>query len=163
MTIHSLDVLFPSLEPVHYSMPGSNCCFSICIHISQEASKVVWYSVLFKNFPVVVIHPVKGFSAISEAEVDVFMEFSCFSMIQRMMAVWIAVPLPFLNPAWTYGSSWFTHYWILAWRILSITLLACEMNVIVWTFFGFALLWDWNENWLFLVLWSLLIFSVLLA
>ena len=34
---------------------------------------------LFKNFPqFVVIHPVKGFSVVSEAEVDVFLEFSCF-------------------------------------------------------------------------------------
>ena len=42
------------------------------------------------------------------------------------------VPLPFLNPAYAFGISWFTHYWILAWRILSITLLACEMSVVVW-------------------------------
>ena len=40
---------------------------------------MVWYPHLFKNFPqFVVIHTVKGFSIISEAEVDVFMEFSCF-------------------------------------------------------------------------------------
>ena len=40
---------------------------------------VVWYSHLFKNFPqFVVIHTVKGFSVVKEAEVDVFLEFSCF-------------------------------------------------------------------------------------
>ena len=45
----------------------------------QEAGKVVWYSQLLKNFPqFIVIHPVKGFSIVSEAEVDVFLEFSCF-------------------------------------------------------------------------------------
>ena len=49
-----------------------------------------------------------------------------FSMIQRMLAIWSLVPLPFLKPAWTSGSSWFTCCWSLAWRILSITLLACE-------------------------------------
>ena len=49
-------------------------------------------------------------------------------MIQRMLTNWFLVPLPFLNPAWTSGSSWFTYYWSLAWRILRITLLVCEMN-----------------------------------
>ena len=60
-------------------MFGSNCCFLICTQISQEASEVVWYSYLFKNFPeFVVIHTVKGFSIVNEAEVDVFLEFSCY-------------------------------------------------------------------------------------
>ena len=41
------------------------------------ASKVVWYSLLFKNFPkFVVIHTVKGFSIVNEAEIDVFLELS---------------------------------------------------------------------------------------
>ena len=40
---------------------------------------MVWYSHLLKNFPqFVVIHTVKGFSVVNEAEVDVFREFSCF-------------------------------------------------------------------------------------
>ena len=40
---------------------------------------VVWYSHLYKNFPkFVVIHTVKGFSIVNEAEVDVFLEFSYF-------------------------------------------------------------------------------------
>ena len=70
---------FPNLEPVHCSMSGSNCCFLICIQISQVAGKVVWYSHLFKNFPqFVVIHTVKGFSIVNKAEIDVFLEFSCF-------------------------------------------------------------------------------------
>ena len=60
-------------------MSSSNCCFLTCIQISQEAGKVVWYSHLFKNFPqFVVIHTVKGFGVVNEAEVDVFLEFSCF-------------------------------------------------------------------------------------
>ena len=51
----------------------------MCIQISQEAGKVVWYSHLLKNFPqVVVIHTVKGFDIINKAEVDVFLELSCF-------------------------------------------------------------------------------------
>ena len=60
-------------------MSSSNCCFLTWIQISQEAGKVVWYSHFFKNFPqFVVIHTVKGFSIVNKAEVDVFLEFSCF-------------------------------------------------------------------------------------
>ena len=60
-------------------MSNSNCYCLTCIQISQEAGKVVWYSHLIKNFPqFVVIHTVKGFSVVNEAEVDVFLEFSCF-------------------------------------------------------------------------------------
>ena len=40
---------------------------------------MVWYSYLFKNFPqFVVLYTVKGFGIINKAEVDVFLEFSCF-------------------------------------------------------------------------------------
>ena len=49
-------------------------------------------------------------------------------MIQRMLAIWSLVPQSFLKPTWTSGSSWFTYYWSLAWRNLSITLLACELT-----------------------------------
>ena len=49
------------------------------MRISQEAGKVVWYSHLFQNFPqFVVIHTVKGLGVINKAEVDVFLELSCF-------------------------------------------------------------------------------------
>ena len=46
-------------------------------------------------------------------------------MIQQMLAIWSLVLLLFLNPAWTCGSSQFMYCWNVAWRILSITLLAC--------------------------------------
>ena len=40
---------------------------------------MVWYSHLLKNFPqFVVIHPVKGFGVVNKADVDVFLELSCF-------------------------------------------------------------------------------------
>ena len=51
-----------------------------------------------------------------------------FSKTQRRLAIWSLVPLPFLNPAWTSGSSQFMYCWSPAWRILSITLLACKMS-----------------------------------
>ena len=50
-----------------------------CIQISQEAGQVVWYSHLLKNFPeFVVTHTVKGFGVVNKAEVDAFLELSCF-------------------------------------------------------------------------------------
>ena len=39
-----------------------------------------------------------------------------------MLAIWSVLPLPFLNPAWTSGSSQFTNSWSLGWRILSMQL-----------------------------------------
>ena len=55
------------------------CCFLTCIQISQEAGQVVWYSHLFQNFPqFIVIHTVKGFGIVNKAELDVFLELSCF-------------------------------------------------------------------------------------
>ena len=60
-------------------MSRSNCCVLSCIQVSQQADQVVWYSHLSQNFPqFVVIHTVRGFSVVNEAEVDVFLEFSCF-------------------------------------------------------------------------------------
>ena len=60
-------------------MSSSNCCFLTCIQISQEAGQVVWYSHFLKNFPqFIVIHTVKGFGIVNRAEIDVFLEFSCF-------------------------------------------------------------------------------------
>ena len=69
---------FSYLEPV-CSMSSSNCCFLTCKQISQEAGQVVCYSHLLKNFPqFVVIHTVKGFGIVNKAEIDVFLELSCF-------------------------------------------------------------------------------------
>ena len=72
-----------------------------------------------------------------------------FSMIQRVLEIWSMVPLPFLNPAWI-------HWKFLAHELLKPSLedfqhyLASVWNecncVVVWTFFGIAFLWDWNEN-----------------
>ena len=60
-------------------MPSSNCCFLTCIQVSQEAGQEVWYSHLFQNFPqFIVIHTVKGFDIVNKAEIDVFVEVSCF-------------------------------------------------------------------------------------
>ena len=70
---------FSYLEPVCWSLSSSNCCFLSCIQVCQEAGQVVWYSHLFQNFPqFIVIHIVKGFGIVNKAELDVFLELSCF-------------------------------------------------------------------------------------
>ena len=70
---------FPYLKPVCCSTSSSNCYFLTCIQTSQEAGHVVWYSHLLKDFPqFIVIHIVKGFGLVNKAEVDVFLELSCF-------------------------------------------------------------------------------------
>ena len=78
---------FPNLEPVHGSMSGSNCCFLSCIQVSQETGKMVWYSHLIKNIlQFVVIHTVKGFSLVNEADFF-FFNYLAFSMIWHMLAI----------------------------------------------------------------------------
>ena len=141
-------------------MSSSNCCFLTCMQISQEAGKVVWYSLLFKTFSqFVVIHTIKGFGIVNKAEVDVFLELSCFfnepkdvrnlisgsSVFSKFsLNIWKFTFHILLKP----GLENFEHYFASMWD---------ECNcAIVWTFFGIAILWGWNENWPFPVLWSLL-------
>ena len=60
-------------------MSSYNCCFLTCIQVSQEVGQVVWYSHLFQNLPqFIVIHTVKSFGVVNKAEIDVFLELSCF-------------------------------------------------------------------------------------
>ena len=67
---------FSYLEPVCYSMSSSNCCFFTCIQISQEVGLV--FPSLSEFSTVYVIHTVKGLGIANKAEVDVFLELSCF-------------------------------------------------------------------------------------
>ena len=70
---------FSYLEPVCCSMSHFNCCFLTCIQISQDAGQMVWHSHLFQNCPqFVMIHTVNGFGIVNKAEIDVFLELSCF-------------------------------------------------------------------------------------
>ena len=167
MTVYSLDVLLPKLEPVCCSMSSSNCCFLTCIQISQEAGKVVWYSHLLKNFlQFFVIHTVKGFGVVNKAVVDVFsgslllFDYSmdagnliCGSsaLSKSSLNIWNFMVHILLKP---YLEN-FEHHVASMWD---------ECNcLVVWTLFGIAFLWDWNENWPFPVLWPLLSFPNLLA
>ena len=148
-------------------MPCSNCCFLTCILVSQEACQVVWYSPVFQNFPqFIVIHEVKGFGIVNKAEIDIFLEFSCFfddpadvgnlisgfsAFSETSLNIWKFTVHILLKP----GLENFEHYFTSVWD-------ECNCGV-VWAIFGIAFLWDWNENWSFPVLWPLLSFPNLLA
>ena len=143
-------------------MSSSNCCFLTCIQISQEAGQVVWYSYLFKNFPRLLWSTVKSFGVVNKAEVDVFLELSCFfhdptdvgnlissssSFSKSSLNIWKFTVHVLLKP----GLENFEHYFASMWD---------ECNcVVVWTLLGIAFLWDWNENGPFPALCTLLSFS----
>ena len=152
--------VFSNFEPGSCSMSCSNCRFWTCIWISQETGKVVCCPHLLKNFPqCVAIYIVKVFSIISEAEVDVFLEFSWFfydlveagnlisgssAFSKSSLSIWKFLVHVLLKP----GLRDLEHYLASVWKEHS-----C---VVVWTFFGIAFLWDWNKYWPFPVLWPLL-------
>ena len=92
---------------------------------------MIWYSHLFQNFPqFVVIYTVKGFSVVNEAEEDVYLEFSCFLYGPVDVVNLISGSSAFSKSSLYIWKFQFT-YCSLDWRILSITLLACEMSEIV--------------------------------
>ena len=69
VTVYSMSYSFPNFETLHCSMSS----FLTCIQVSQETGKVAWYSHFLKNFPQFsVIHTVKDFIIVNEAELDVF-------------------------------------------------------------------------------------------
>ena len=134
---------FPNLEPVYCSMSSSNCCFLTCIQVSQEAGQMAWYAPLFQNFPQFdVIHTVKGFGIVNKAEVDIFLELSCFfddpmdvgnlisgssAFSKSSLNIWKFTVHILLKP----GLENFEHYFTSVWD---------ECNcVVVWAFFG---IWD---------------------
>ena len=117
---------FSYLKPVWCSMSSSNSCFLTCIQISQEAGQVVWCSHLVKNFPqFIVIHTVKGFGIVNKAEIDVFLELSCFFHDPADVGNLISwVPLPYCSPPGcpfpikslalsADVSPWTIHFWVL--------------------------------------------------
>ena len=131
-------------------MFGSNCYFLTCIQVSQEIGKVVWYFHLFKNFlQFVVTHTVKGISIINEAEVDVYLELPCLlcdpTNVGYLLSSSSALSKPRLC-TWKFSVHIllkpslkdFEHNRTSMWN---------ECNcMVLWTSFGTALLWDWNEN-----------------
>ena len=159
---------FSYLEPVCCSMSSSNCCLLTCIQASQEAGQVVWYSHLFFRIfhSFFVIHRVKDFGVVNEAEIDVFLELSCFFHDPADFGNFISGSSAFsktslnickfmVHESLKPGLVNFVQYLTSMWN---------ECNcVAVWGFFGIAFLWDWNKNWSFLVLWPLLSFPNLMT
>ena len=116
-------------------MSNSNCYFLTCILGSQEAGQVVWYSHLFQNFPLFIVISLlwyaKGFGIISKTEIDVFLEVSCFFHDPADVGNLISGSSAFCNTSLNIWKFMVHVCWSLAWRILSITLLACEISAIV--------------------------------
>ena len=126
-------------------MHGPNCCFLYCIHISQEAGiPISWRLIQF-----VVIYIVKVFDVINKAEVDVFLEFSCFFYDPTDVGNLIS------------GSSAFSKSSLNIWKFIIHIMLKHGLEnyehdfdsvwdecncAVVWTFSGIPFLWDWNEN-----------------
>ena len=120
----------------------------------------------FRIFQFVLIHTVKGFGIVNKAEIDVFLELSCFfndptdvgnlisgssAFSKSSLYIWKFTVHVLLKP----DLENFEHYFASMWD---------ECNwAVVWAFFSIAFLWDWNENWPFPVLWPLLSFPNLLA
>ena len=157
---------FPNLKPVCYSMSSSNCCFLACIQISQEAGQVVWYAHFLMNFPqFVVIHTVKGFGIVNKAEIDVFLELSCFfddsadvgnlissssAFSKSSLNIWKFTVHILLKP----GLENFEHYFASVWDECN-----CVGLSILWHCLALGLEWKLTIS----VLWPLLSFPNLLA
>ena len=127
-----------------------------------------WSSILISlEFSTICCDPhIKGFGVVSKAEVDVFLELSCFfynptdvdnlisgssAFSKSSLNIWKFTVHVLLKPALEN----FEHYFASMWD---------ECNcAVVWTFFGIAFLWDWNGTWPFPDLWPLLSFPNLLA
>jgi len=99
-----------------------------------------------------VIHRVKGFGIVNKAEIDVFLELSCFfndpadvgnlisgssALSKTSLNIWKFMVHILLKP----GLKNFEHYFTSVWD-------ECSCAV-VWAIFGIAFLWDWNETDLF--------------
>ena len=104
-------------------------------------------------------HAVKGFGIVNNAEIDVFLELSCFfddpvdvgnlisgfsAFSKSSLNIWKFIVHVLLKPSLENFEQYFAGVWD-------------ECNcVVVWTSFDIAFLWDWNENWPFPVMWPLL-------
>ena len=90
---------------------------------------MVWYSHLLKNFPeFVVIYTVKDLGVANKAEVGVFLELSCFFDDPADVGILVSGSFAFSKSSL---NIWKFTVHVLLKKILNITLLACEMSVIV--------------------------------
>ena len=153
--MYSLAVLLPNFETVRCSMSSSNCCFLTHIKFSQDTGKVVWYSHLFKNYPVCFDPHSQRLSHHQWSRSRCLLEFLCFTYDPMNVGNLISGSSAFSKSS-LYICKFlvhillksnlkdFEHYLAIMWNESSCT--------VVWTFFGIALPWDWNENWPFPIL-----------
>ena len=127
----ALTYSFPNLEPVCCSM--SSCVASWPAYMFLR-SQVRWSGIpiSWRIFQSVVIHIVKGFSIVNEAEVDAFQEFSCFFCDPTEVGNLISGSSAFSKSS-LYIWKFSVHILLKprSWKILSIILLACEISAIV--------------------------------
>ena len=147
-------------------MSCSNCCFLTYAGFSRGRSDGLVFPSL-AEFSTVSCDPhSQNIGVVNKAEIDVFLELSCFfddpADVGNMISGSSAFSKTSLN-FWNFmvhvllkpGLENFEHYFTSMWD---------ECNcAVVWAFFGIAFLWNWNENWPFPVLWPPLSFPNLLA
>ena len=152
---------FPDFEPVRCLMSSSNCCLltrsggrsdGLAFLFLSEFSTVcydphsqrLWCSqksrcfsgnLLFFDDPTDVGNLISGSSALSKSSLNIW-KFTVHVLLKPGLE----------NFEYYFASTWDEYNW-----------------AVVWAFFGIAFLWDWHENWPFLVLWPLLSFPNLLA
>ena len=124
--MYTLSHSIPNFKSFSCSMSYSNCHFLTYKQTFQETGKVIWYAHFLKNFPqFVVVHTMKDFRIVSEADRNDFLGFPCFLYDPMNVGNLIAD-----------SSNQFAQLevlsWGLAWRISSFTLLASEMSAIAW-------------------------------
>ena len=139
---------FPNLEPACCSMSGLNCCFLTCIQVSQEGGKVFLNLRIFHNL-LWSTQSIKGFSIVSEADVDAFLEFACFLYDPANVGNLISASSAFSKSSlyiWNFSVyillkpnvKDFANYLASMWSEHNFT--------VVWTFFGIVLLWGWMKT-----------------
>ena len=152
MTIYSLDVLLSQfgISPLFVPCPVLTVAPWPAYRFLRRQVRWSGISISLKNFPVCRDHTVKGFTVVNEAEVNVFLEFSCF--------FYDSMDVSNLSS----GSSAFSKSSLYIWKFLVHVLLKTILKdfeyylpsvwndsncMEVWPFLGITwLLWVWNEN-----------------
>ena len=154
---------FSYLDPVCCLCPVLTAAFWPAYRFLKRQVRWSGIPICFRIFQFLVIHTVKGFGIVNKAEIDVFLELSCLfsdpvdvgnlisgssAFSKSNLNIWKFLVHVLLKP----GLENFEHYFTSVWD---------ECNCAVgWAFFGIALLWDWNENWPFLVLCHCWVFQI---
>ena len=158
MIIYSLDVLL--------SQFGTSSLFHLSLIVAfLPTCRFLWRQVSLSGIPFflrifhsLLWYTVKALGAVNKAQVDVLLKLSCFFYDPMDVGNLISFSSAFSKSNlkfWKFFLENFEHYFANMWN-------ECSCAV-VWTFFGIAFLWNWNENWPFPVLWPLLSYPNLLA